>query len=241
MGHAARMHSICHYCGGDRPVPAELDRVSEGRYNADEYRGQSPRISPSCIIRPGSLLAKLDAFHCHRIQRIRTLLSERKACSGRGGDLLDELDLALIARLQRNAREPVTQLAQALKRPTATVRDRLRRLEESGIIQGYTVRIDMAKVGLPVKALVYISTSGQAVDPDEFLHAVGQIPELSSASLVTGEYEAVLTILARDVKHLSRILYEDLRRVPAVTGTTTSIVLLGRQFDVPRPQSIPPR
>jgi DNA-binding Lrp family transcriptional regulator len=148
--------------------------------------------------------------------------------------LLDELDFALIAQLQENARKPVTQLAKELKRPTATVRDRLRRLEDSGIIQGYTAVIDTAKIGFLVKALVHVFTSGQAVDPDEFLQQVGQIPEVASADLVTGDFEAVVTVHVRDIEHLSRILYKDLRRVPGVTGTTTSIVLLGGHWKIPR-------
>lgn len=148
--------------------------------------------------------------------------------------MLDELDFALVARLQEDARKPVTQLAKELKRPTATVRDRLRRLEDSGVIQGYTVVIDTAKIGLLIKALVHVSTSGQAVDPDKFLDAVGQIPEVARADLVTGDFEAVVTVHVRDIRHLSRILYEDMRALPAVTGTNTSIVLVSRQWKIPR-------
>ncbi|TKJ30040.1 MAG: AsnC family transcriptional regulator [Chloroflexi bacterium B3_Chlor] len=148
--------------------------------------------------------------------------------------MLDELDFGLIAQLQENARKPVTQLAKELKRPTATVRERLSRLEDSGVIQGYTAVIDTAKIGFLIKALVNVSTSGQAVDPDEFLHGLGQIPEVASADLLTGDFEAVVTVHVRDIEHLSRILYKDLREVPEVTGTTTSIVLLARQWKFPR-------
>ena len=148
--------------------------------------------------------------------------------------MLDQLDFALIAQLQENARKPVTRLAKELRRPTATVRERLSRLEDSGVIQGYTAVIDTAKIGFLIKALVNVSTSGQAVDPDEFLHGLGQIPEVASADLLTGDFEAVVTVHVRDIEHLSRILYKDLREVPEVTGTTTSIVLLGRQWRIPR-------
>jgi len=148
--------------------------------------------------------------------------------------MLDQLDFALIAQLQEDARKPVTQLAEELKRPTATVRDRLRRLEDSGVIERYTAVIDTAKIGFPIKALVHVSTSGEAVDPDQFLQAVGQIPEAASAELVTGDFEAIVTVHVRDIEHLSRILYKDLRQLPWVRGTTTSIVLIGRQWRIPR-------
>lgn len=148
--------------------------------------------------------------------------------------MLDELDLALIGKLQENARKPVTQLAKELGRPTATVRDRLRRLEDWGVIQGYTPVIDIAKIGFPIKALIHVSVAERIVRPTEFLDALGQIPEVANADLVTGDYEAVVTVHVRDIEHLSRILYEDIPQVPGITATNTSVVLLRRQWQTPR-------
>ena len=148
--------------------------------------------------------------------------------------MLDEFDFALVGKLKENARKPVTQLARELRRPTATVRDRLRRLEDMGVIQGYTAVIDLAKVGFPIKALVHVSVAERIVKPSEFLDALGQIPEVASADLVTGDYEAVVTVHVRDIEHLSRILYEDIPQVPGITATNTSVVLLGRQWQTPR-------
>jgi len=148
--------------------------------------------------------------------------------------MLDEFDFALVGKLKENARKPVTQLARELRRPTATVRDRLRRLEDMGVIQGYTAVIDLAKVGFPIKALVHVSVAERIVKPSEFLDALGQIPEVASADLVTGDYEAVVTVHVRDIEHLSRILYGDIPQVPGITATNTSVVLLGRQWQTPR-------
>ena len=148
--------------------------------------------------------------------------------------MLDELDFALIEKLQQNGRKPITQISRELGRPTPTVRDRLRHLERMGIIQGYTAVIDVAKIGFPIKALVHINTLEQAVDQDAFLDALGQIPEVASADLITGDYEAEVTVYVRDIEHLSRILYGDLRQVPGVTGTNTSIVLRGHRWQIPR-------
>ena len=148
--------------------------------------------------------------------------------------MFDELDFLLIDQLQKNARKPVAQLARELGWPTATVRDRLRRLEDQGVILGYTTVIDVAKIGFPIKALVHINTSEQAVAPDAFLSALGQIPEVASAELITGSYEAEVTVYVRDIEHLSHILYKDLREVPGVTGTNTSIVLREQRWQIPR-------
>lgn len=148
--------------------------------------------------------------------------------------MLNEFDFALIDKLQENARKPVTQLARELRRPTATVRDRLRRLEDMGVIQRYTAAIDLAKIGFPMKALIHVSVTERIVQPTEFLDVLGQIPEVASADLVTGDYEAVVTVHVRDIEHLSHILYEDIPQVPGITATNTSVVLLGRQWQTPR-------
>jgi Lrp/AsnC family leucine-responsive transcriptional regulator len=151
-----------------------------------------------------------------------------------GGGMLDELDFLLIDELAKDARKPVAQLARELRRPTATVRDRLRRLENKGVIQGYTAVIDVAKIGCPVKAFIHVSVSERIVNPDEFLEALGRIPEVAGADLVTGDYEAVVTVRVRDIEHLRRILYDDIPQVHGVTGTNTSIVLLERRWQIPR-------
>jgi len=154
--------------------------------------------------------------------------------------MLDELDAAIIAKLQEDARRPTTQIARELGHPTATVRDRIKRLEDRGVIQGYTAVVDMAKVSLPIKALVHISTSGRAVKPDAFLEAIGKIPEVASADLVTGSYEAMVTLYVRDVEHLSHLLYDQLTQIPGVVGTSTSIALVRRKWQIPRPTDSPP-
>jgi DNA-binding Lrp family transcriptional regulator len=154
--------------------------------------------------------------------------------------MLDELDAAIIDELQRDARRPTTQIARELGHPTATVRDRIKRLEDRGVIQGYTAVVDMAKVSLPIKALVHISTSGRAVKPDAFLEAIGKIPEVASADLVTGSYEAMVTLYVRDIEHLSHLLYDQLIQIPGVVGTNTSIALVRRKWQIPRPIDSPP-
>jgi DNA-binding Lrp family transcriptional regulator len=109
-----------------------------------------------------------------------------------------------------------------------------------GVIQGYTAVIDVAKIGFPIKALIHISVLERIVNPHEFLDALGQIPEVVSADLVTGDYEAVVTVRVRDIEHLRRILYDDIPQIPGVTSTKTSIVLLERQMGSGHPRSLAP-
>src|SRR6266550_8489729 len=67
---------------------------------------------------------------------------------------LDSTDWALLAELQRNARASVTQLAQAVSMSASAVTERVRRLEQAGVIRGYRAELDLAAVGYAVLAFV---------------------------------------------------------------------------------------
>lgn len=147
--------------------------------------------------------------------------------------MIDELDIAIIEKLSENCRRPTTQIAQELERSTPTVRDRINSLEQRGIIQEYRAIIDVTKIGLPIKVIVQINTSEKPVDPDVFIEALAMIPEVTSVEFITGNYEALVTLRLRDIDHLSHILYKDLRQVPGVVGTNTSIVLREHRWHAP--------
>jgi Lrp/AsnC family transcriptional regulator, regulator for asnA, asnC and gidA len=139
--------------------------------------------------------------------------------------MFDELDLFLIDALQKDARIPITQLARQLGQPIPTIRDRLKRLEKKGIIKGYTATIDLNKIGLSIKAIIQVRVSGVVTDPNIFLTELSQIPEVESAYLVTGDYEAVVILNVKNVEHLRSIIYERIPKVPGVSGTNTMLVL----------------
>jgi DNA-binding Lrp family transcriptional regulator len=68
-----------------------------------------------------------------------------------------DLDLAILAALEGNARIAVSELARRLETPSSTIRDRIRGLEESGVILGYTALVDPAKLGLGIKAIIQVT------------------------------------------------------------------------------------
>jgi len=148
--------------------------------------------------------------------------------------MLEESDLDLLAELQKNCRRPITQIAQCLGRPTATVRDRVKRLEEMGVIRGYSADIDPVALGYSLQALIQITVEEKIINPEQFITALGLIPEVESARLVTGDYEALVTVRVESIDHLRRILYEDILKVPWVTKTNTSVVLLEHNWPIAR-------
>jgi DNA-binding Lrp family transcriptional regulator len=148
--------------------------------------------------------------------------------------MFDSLDFLLIDELQKNARKPITQLARKLGLPVPTIRDRIKRLEKKGVIMGYSAVIDLTKIGLPIQAIIQIGVSVAVTNSSEFLAALGKIPEVENAYLVTGDFEAVVLLHVKDVEHLRRVIYEEISRIPGASGIQTMIVLSEGHWKTPR-------
>mgnify|MGYP000228348027 CR=1 FL=1 len=146
---------------------------------------------------------------------------------------LDDLDLAILAELEQNAKIPVSELARRLGSPQSTVRDRIRRLEEEGVIRNYAAVIDPEKLGLGIKAIIEVSRA-QHVSLDDFFSEPAQVPEITTVQILTGDIDELITVYARDVDHLKEIIYSKVGLLPGLTRMSTTIVLDERSFPLVR-------
>ena len=137
---------------------------------------------------------------------------------------LDDLDLAILAALEENARVPVSELARSLGAPGSTIRDRIQRLEEEEVILGYTTRLNAAKLGLGIKAILQVARD-ERFSLDEFHRESAELPAATNVQLVTGETDELITVYATDVEHLKEIIYNVVGALPGVTRSDTAIVL----------------
>jgi Lrp/AsnC family leucine-responsive transcriptional regulator len=137
---------------------------------------------------------------------------------------LDDLDLAILAALEENARLSVSELARRLGAPGSTIRDRISRLEEEGVILGYTTRIDAAKLGLGIKAILQVARD-ERFSLEDFHRETAELPAVTTVQLVTGETDELITVHAGDVEHLKEIIYNVIGALPGVTRSNTAIVL----------------
>ena len=137
---------------------------------------------------------------------------------------LDDLDLAILAALEDNARIPVSELARRLGAPGSTIRDRIRGLEEEGVILGYTTRINAAKLGLGIKAIIQVARD-ERFSLDDFHREPAELPSITNVQLVTGQTDELITVYATDVEHLKEIIYNVVGALPGVTRSNTAIVL----------------
>jgi Lrp/AsnC family leucine-responsive transcriptional regulator len=146
---------------------------------------------------------------------------------------LDDLDLAILAQLEGNARISISELARRLDTPGSTLRDRMRGLEQEGVILGYTALVNPEKLGLGIKAILQV-TRDQSFSLQEFHAEPDEFREVTNVQLVTGETDELITVYARDVDHLKDIIYNVVGALPGVTRSNTTIVLEEERFSVTR-------
>jgi DNA-binding Lrp family transcriptional regulator len=136
---------------------------------------------------------------------------------------LDSLDRKILAILRRDGRRSFADVARDLDISIATVKRRVDRLEESGVVQGYAAVLDTAKLGLGFEAIVEVYCA-EKTTPRDVLATISGLQEVISAVTVSGEPDAVLRVQVTDVPHLERVI-EDLRRRPSIVRTRTMLVL----------------
>ena len=118
--------------------------------------------------------------------------------------LLDETGINLLSALQDDARLSYAELGRRIGLSPAATAERLRRLEEAGIVTGYRVEIDREAVGLPVLAIVRMSCDGVKYRP--FLKAVQSMDRVMECHHVAGADAFILKVAAESVAELGRVV-----------------------------------
>lgn len=134
--------------------------------------------------------------------------------------MLDGTGWLLLQELQQNARLSYSELGQRVGLSAPAVADRIRRMEEAGVITGYHAEVNMGKLGLPVTAIVRLgSVAGQSCNL--VARRVSEIPEVLECYRVTGNDSVIVKVVATSVAHLEQIIDQ----LTLHGQTTTSIVL----------------
>ena len=131
---------------------------------------------------------------------------------------LDRIDAKLLAALVEDARTSVAELARRVRLSPPSVSERLRRLEEAGVIEGYTVRVNPAALGLPIAAWLRVRPV-----PGEMKRVAGilqGLPEIVECDRVTGEDCFIARVHVKSMSHLEEVI----DAVIPYAMTNTSIV-----------------
>src|SRR5947207_15446157 len=134
--------------------------------------------------------------------------------------LFDETGWHILEALQENARLSFSELGQRVGLSSPAVAERVRRMEDAGIITGYRAEVNTAKIGYPITAIIRISNS-----PGErctrLTASTQEIPEVLECHRVTGSDSLIMKIMASSVEHLEALIDQ----FSAHGQLTTSIVL----------------
>lgn len=141
-------------------------------------------------------------------------------------DELDKVDLAILAKLQQDGRLPNAKLAEVFALSEASCWRRQKRLEESGVIEGYRAILNRRKLGIGVVAFVQIvcTQHGDAVTA-HFERQVKASPNVVECHNITGEADFLLKVVAKDLDDYSRFVERVLRQLPGVLSIRSSISL----------------
>ncbi len=135
---------------------------------------------------------------------------------------LDERDRVIIRELLRNARLPYSELARRLGVSDVAVLKRIRRLEQMGVIRGYTIRVSPEALGYRV-----VSYTGIDVEPEKLFDVAEVLKRkdyVKNLYLTSGDHDLIAVIWARDSDELRRI-HEEISRIPGVKRVCPAIRL----------------
>lgn len=143
-------------------------------------------------------------------------------------DRLDETDERILAALTQNARATFAEIGQTVNLSAPAVKRRVDRMLDSGAIKGFTTVVDPNALGWKTEAYVQVFCHG-TIAPDRLRAAWADMPEVVSAATVTGTSDAILHVLARDMRHLEAAL--ERIRSSADIERSESIVVLSNLID----------
>lgn len=136
--------------------------------------------------------------------------------------MIDEIDTQILNMLQKDARISNAEIARQVNLAPSAVLERVRKLEESGVIRGFATILDPKKVGFGLIAFVAVRTNECSDGTDRLL---AEIPEVLEVYDVAGDDSLLLKVRAEDPEGLAVLLREKLKAIPTVISTRTTVVL----------------
>lgn len=148
---------------------------------------------------------------------------------------LDEIDRRILRELQDNARLSNADLAERVGLSASPCWQRVKRLEDSGYIQGYVAILDHKRLGMPDTIIIEVTLERHDDEVIErFGRALTDLPEILEAYLTTGEYDYFIKVAINGTEGYERFLREKLYRIPGIRHTRSCFALrcLKRRFSV---------
>lgn len=144
---------------------------------------------------------------------------------------VDAVDLRILEILQRDARVTQQEIARRVRLSQPSVADRIHKLEARGVILGYVARVDPQHMGKDITAFIGVGISHPKYF-DQFGKKVLALPDVLECHRVAGSDSYLLKIRTENTKSLDRLLIQEIRIIPGVYRTETTLVLSSIKEDL---------
>lgn len=139
---------------------------------------------------------------------------------------MDRIDRKILAELQRDGRQSVTDLAERVGLSLSPCHRRVRALEQAGVIVGYRAKLDPHTLGLDFAAMVFATLrEGDRAAVHAFEEALAPIPEIVEAQRLFGDPDYLLQVVTRDLPAFQQLYDERLSALPNVQRLTSTLVM----------------
>ena len=139
---------------------------------------------------------------------------------------LDKIDLKILRLLQENSKITNLDLSKQIGLSPAPTLERVKKLEQSGIIQSYHAKVDAAAIGLNVRTFVLVSLAWQKENAlENFIKKVNDIDEITECYIITGDADFVLKIVCRDLPTYEQLLFKTLSQIEEIERLKTLMTL----------------
>lgn len=139
---------------------------------------------------------------------------------------LDNIDLKILKLLQENSKITNLDLSKRIGLSPAPTLERVKKLEQSGVIQSYHAKVDSSKLGLNVGTFVLVSLAWQKENAlDNFIEKIQNIDEVTEGYIITGDGDFLLRVVCQDIPAYEQLLFKKLSQIEEVERLKTLMTL----------------
>jgi Lrp/AsnC family leucine-responsive transcriptional regulator len=139
---------------------------------------------------------------------------------------LDDTDRKILEFLQKDSGITNAQLAQLIGLSPAPTLERVKKLEQAGIISGYHAAVNSAAVGIGVSTFVMVSLKGHNKENiNRFIKAIADIPEIVECHHVTGQADFILRIVCTDIPSYQSLMLDRVTNIEVVDNMQSMVIL----------------
>lgn len=139
---------------------------------------------------------------------------------------LDRIDIAILERLQEDARITNSDLAREVNLTPTPCLYRVRALQEAGVIRGHVTLVDAERLGLRLNVFIQVSLEKQRRDTmEKFEEAIVLRPEVMECYVMTGDSDYLLRVLVRDIHDVEHFILNILTKIPGISNVRSSFAL----------------